>query len=236
MHEQVARARRAARRRRRRPRDGAAAALAVARGDGHARAVRGAGRRTSLDGGATLNPRTYELLAGIHGVAAEEVVVLPNSPNVIMAAERAAELSDKARARGARRAPSRRAWPPRWRSTRPRRATRTPAAMREALEHVAHRRRRARRARRRPGALPAPATRSASSARSIVAWGDARGDAARGARRAWRRGAELRHLHRRATGAPLRRGRRSAALAPPASSSRLATAGSRSWWWLLAAE
>jgi DAK2 domain fusion protein YloV len=49
-----------------------------------------------LDGGPTLNPSTYELLAGIHGVPAEEVVVLPNSPNVVMAAERAAELSDKA--------------------------------------------------------------------------------------------------------------------------------------------
>ncbi len=48
-----------------------------------------------LDGGPTLNPSTYELLAGIHAVAAEEVVVLPNSPNVIMTAERAAELSEK---------------------------------------------------------------------------------------------------------------------------------------------
>ena len=48
-----------------------------------------------LDGGPTLNPSTYELLAGIHAVPAEEVVVLPNSPNVIMAAERAAELSEK---------------------------------------------------------------------------------------------------------------------------------------------
>ena len=32
-----------------------------------------------LDGGPTLNPSTYELLAGIHAVAAEEVVVPPNS-------------------------------------------------------------------------------------------------------------------------------------------------------------
>jgi dihydroxyacetone kinase-like predicted kinase len=48
-----------------------------------------------LDGGATLNPSTYDLLAGIHAVAAEEVVVLPNSANVFMAAERAAELSEK---------------------------------------------------------------------------------------------------------------------------------------------
>jgi dihydroxyacetone kinase-like predicted kinase len=49
----------------------------------------------ALDGGPTMNPSTYELLAGIHGVPAEEVVVLPNSANVIMAAERAADLSEK---------------------------------------------------------------------------------------------------------------------------------------------
>ncbi|HVR05540.1 MAG TPA: DAK2 domain-containing protein [Solirubrobacteraceae bacterium] len=49
----------------------------------------------TIDGGPTLNPSTYELLAAIHEVPAEEVVVLPNSANVIMAAERAAELSDK---------------------------------------------------------------------------------------------------------------------------------------------
>jgi DAK2 domain fusion protein YloV len=48
-----------------------------------------------LDGGATLNPSTHELLAGIHAVPAEQVVVLPNSANVRMAAERAAELAEK---------------------------------------------------------------------------------------------------------------------------------------------
>ncbi len=48
-----------------------------------------------LDGGKTLNPSTYELLAAIHASPSEEVIVLPNSPNVIMAAERAADLSEK---------------------------------------------------------------------------------------------------------------------------------------------
>ncbi|MEJ7824622.1 MAG: DAK2 domain-containing protein [Solirubrobacteraceae bacterium] len=48
-----------------------------------------------LDGGPTLNPSTQELLAGIDDVPAREVVVLPNSPNVVMAAAHAAELSDK---------------------------------------------------------------------------------------------------------------------------------------------
>ena len=45
-------------------------------------------------GAHTLNPSTIELLAAVHDVPALEVV-LPNSPNVVMAAEHAAELSDK---------------------------------------------------------------------------------------------------------------------------------------------
>jgi DAK2 domain fusion protein YloV len=68
--------------------------LAVVPGEGMARLYRGLGA-TPLDGGATLNPSTYELLAGMHDVPAEEVVVLPNSPNVILAAEHAAALSEK---------------------------------------------------------------------------------------------------------------------------------------------
>jgi fatty acid kinase len=68
--------------------------LAIVSGEGMAELFSGLGA-VPLPGGATLNPSTYELLAGIHDVPAEEVVVLPNSPNVIMAAERAAELSEK---------------------------------------------------------------------------------------------------------------------------------------------
>ncbi len=69
-------------------------ALAVVSGDGLAAMFRELGVQT-LDGGPTLNPSTYDLLAAIHEVHAEEVVVLPNSANVIMAAEHAAQLSDK---------------------------------------------------------------------------------------------------------------------------------------------
>jgi DAK2 domain fusion protein YloV len=69
-------------------------ALAVVSGVGLTRMYRELGVHT-IEGGPTLNPSTYELLAGIHEVPAEEVVVLPGSPNVVMAAERAAELSDK---------------------------------------------------------------------------------------------------------------------------------------------
>jgi DAK2 domain fusion protein YloV len=69
-------------------------AVAVVSGDGLVEMYRELGVHT-IDGGPTLNPSTYDLLAGIHEVPAEEVVVLTNSANVIMAAERAAELSDK---------------------------------------------------------------------------------------------------------------------------------------------
>ncbi|MDX6378841.1 MAG: fatty acid kinase, partial [Gaiellaceae bacterium] len=68
--------------------------LAVVSGEGMAEMFRSVGA-TPLDGGPTLNPSTNEILAGIHSVPAEQVIVLPNSPNVRMAAERAAELSDK---------------------------------------------------------------------------------------------------------------------------------------------
>jgi hypothetical protein len=69
-------------------------ALAVVTGGGMRALFESFGVRT-LDGGPKLNPSTYELLAAIHAVDTEEVVVLPNSPNVLMAAERAASLSDK---------------------------------------------------------------------------------------------------------------------------------------------
>ncbi len=69
-------------------------ALAVSTGDGMRALFESLGVRV-LDGGPTLNPSTYDLLAAIHAIPAEEVVVLPNSPNVVMAAERASELSDR---------------------------------------------------------------------------------------------------------------------------------------------
>jgi dihydroxyacetone kinase-like predicted kinase len=70
------------------------AVLAVCTGDGVAELFAELGAQP-LDGGPTLNPSTDELLAGIDGLGADEIVVLPNSANVIMAAERAAELSPR---------------------------------------------------------------------------------------------------------------------------------------------
>jgi hypothetical protein len=69
-------------------------ALAVAAGEGLERLFAELGAHV-VPGGETLNPSTYELLAGIHEVPAEEVLVFPSSSNVVMAAERACELSEK---------------------------------------------------------------------------------------------------------------------------------------------
>jgi DAK2 domain fusion protein YloV len=69
-------------------------AVAVVSGDGMAEMFRDLGAHP-IAGGPTLNPSTYDLLAGIHEVPAEEVVVLTNNPNVLMAAEHAAKLSEK---------------------------------------------------------------------------------------------------------------------------------------------
>ena len=87
MREQIAE-------RRARLEGGRTGALAVAAGEGLERLFAELGAHV-VPGGETLNPSTYELLAGIHEVPAEEVLVLPSSSNVIMAAERACELSEK---------------------------------------------------------------------------------------------------------------------------------------------
>jgi uncharacterized protein len=77
-----------------RPDQPTSAVAAVASGEGVKRLFEELGVLV-VDGGPTMNPSTYELLAGIHAAPGAEVVVLPNSPNVLLAAERACELSEK---------------------------------------------------------------------------------------------------------------------------------------------
>ena len=87
MHEQVAD-------QRARLGTGRSAAVAVASGDGMRAMFEGLGAMV-VDGGPTLNPPTKDLLAAIDACSAAEVVVLPNSSNVRMAAEEAARLASK---------------------------------------------------------------------------------------------------------------------------------------------
>jgi DAK2 domain fusion protein YloV len=87
MREQIAE-------RRERLQAGRCTAVAVVAGSGMRELYEGLGAFV-VDGGETFNPSIYDLLAAIHEVPSEEVLVFPNNPNVVMAAERAAELSDK---------------------------------------------------------------------------------------------------------------------------------------------
>jgi hypothetical protein len=73
---------------------GRCTAVAVVAGRGIRELYEGLGAFV-VDGGETFNPSIYDLLAAIHEVPSEEVLVFPNNPNVVMAAERAAQLSDK---------------------------------------------------------------------------------------------------------------------------------------------
>ena len=87
MHEQVAE---------HRARLGGArsAAVAVTSGEGMRSLFEQLGA-LAVDGGPTLNPPTQALLAGIEACPAPEVLLMPNSRNVIMAAEEAAQVAEK---------------------------------------------------------------------------------------------------------------------------------------------
>jgi DAK2 domain fusion protein YloV len=83
-----------ARDRRLRVAPGRTGVIAVAAGAGMRTLLEGLGAYV-VDGGPTLNPSPHELLRGIEDLAAPEAIVLPNSPNVILAAQQAAELSER---------------------------------------------------------------------------------------------------------------------------------------------
>ncbi|MGK2932863.1 MAG: DAK2 domain-containing protein [Solirubrobacterales bacterium] len=68
--------------------------IVVASGDGLEAMFSEMGAQV-VSGGETMNPSTAELFAAIREVHTENVLILPNSSNVIMAAERACELSEK---------------------------------------------------------------------------------------------------------------------------------------------
>ncbi|MFA4927317.1 MAG: DAK2 domain-containing protein [Patulibacter sp.] len=70
------------------------ALVAVVAGRGIATLLRSVGA-VVLDGGPTMNPSTADLLGAIAAAPSDEVVLLPNNGNVLMAAERAAELAEK---------------------------------------------------------------------------------------------------------------------------------------------
>lgn len=69
--------------------------IAVAMGDGIADLFLGSDVDTVLSGGQTMNPSTEDFLTAIDALSAEHIFLLPNNGNIILAAEQAAELSER---------------------------------------------------------------------------------------------------------------------------------------------
>jgi len=69
------------------------AVVAVAAGDGLASVFESFGVAAVVRGGQSANPSTGELLAAVDALAADEVLLLPNNPNVILAARQVADMA-----------------------------------------------------------------------------------------------------------------------------------------------
>ena len=70
------------------------AVVTVAMGEGIADLLRSIGASYVIEGGQTMNPSTEDIVNAVKSIGAERVLILPNNKNIIMAAERAAELLD----------------------------------------------------------------------------------------------------------------------------------------------
>ena len=68
--------------------------VAVAAGEGNAKILRSLGVDVVVSGGQTMNPSTADLLEAVVEANADNVIILPNNSNIIMAANSAAELAE----------------------------------------------------------------------------------------------------------------------------------------------
>lgn len=69
--------------------------VAVSVGDGIAEVFESVNVDRIVEGGQTMNPSTQDLLDAVSKVNAENIFILPNNKNIILAAEQVDELSDK---------------------------------------------------------------------------------------------------------------------------------------------
>ena len=69
--------------------------VAVVAGDGNRRLFEELGAERVVEGGQTMNPSTADLHEAIESAGSDEVVLLPNNSNVVMAAEQAARVAGK---------------------------------------------------------------------------------------------------------------------------------------------
>jgi uncharacterized protein len=71
------------------------AVIAVTAGDGLEAIFRDFGVASVVQGGQSANPSTGELLKAVDAVKAREVLLLPNNPNVVLAARQVASMTDR---------------------------------------------------------------------------------------------------------------------------------------------
>jgi hypothetical protein len=71
------------------------AVVAVTSGEGLARIFDSFGVAAVVHGGQSNNPSTGELLDAVEKIAADEILLLPNNPNVVLAARQATELTSR---------------------------------------------------------------------------------------------------------------------------------------------
>jgi DAK2 domain fusion protein YloV len=69
--------------------------VVVAPGQGLMNVFRSLGASVVVSGGQTMNPSTEDLFQAVESIPREEVLILPNNKNIVMAAEQAGALSQK---------------------------------------------------------------------------------------------------------------------------------------------
>jgi DAK2 domain fusion protein YloV len=69
--------------------------VVVTAGEGLEEVFRSLGVHAIVPGGQTMNPSTQDLLEAIEGLEVDEIIVLPNNKNIILAAQQAQRLSSK---------------------------------------------------------------------------------------------------------------------------------------------
>ena len=69
--------------------------ISVAMGDGITTVLKDLGVDYVIEGGQTMNPSTQDIMECIGKLNAEHIFILPNNKNIVMAANQAAEISDK---------------------------------------------------------------------------------------------------------------------------------------------
>jgi DAK2 domain fusion protein YloV len=69
--------------------------VAVAAGEGLEQVFRSLGVHAVVLGGQTMNPSTEDLLTAVNALEVDDVIILPNNKNIILAARQAQELADK---------------------------------------------------------------------------------------------------------------------------------------------